>query len=204
MWIINVFSFISHFACFLISVLCRIYEAVLPVTHCRMPAQGGRQEQAASTASAQSTSHPIAQLISPWLPALIFFLGSPWSSYCDSQEKSSIRLWTWMPDSILFFFFFLQKDKGQSEITDTLTWVCKFASLKFRNVDKNEIALCFLRHSGSYIYPRRDCVLIARRPLGCCLHYVWWGPMGKAVYVISCPFWILLVLLWWKTGRRKN
>lgn len=102
--------FISHFE-------CHIWKRK-PVTHA---CSGGRTN---------SIIAALTQLISPWLPELIFFLWSPWSLLRLSREIINQPLninATQRPFSLT--------DKRQSEITDALT-----ASSTFRNVDENEFA----------------------------------------------------------------
>lgn len=143
-----------------------------------------------------STSHLVAQIISPWLPELILFPGISLKLIAtlkrNHQSSSEHECHT---ASFFFSNPFLQKDKGPSEITGAPTWVCKFAGLTFKILTRIKLLCAFWDTLGVTCNPE-ETVLIARKPLGCCLRCeAHWGRLYVVSYAISGLFWILLVLL---------
>lgn len=128
-------------------------------------------------------SHPTAHQISPWLPELIFFLRSPWSLLWLSREIINQVLNINVKQNPFFVFVFCTKRQKPIRNPHTLTRLCKFGCLKCKKLWLERICFVLFESFGElHLPPDKPASWLPGNALGCCLHRVWWGPMGKDVF----------------------
>lgn len=104
-------------------------------------------------------------------------------AYCGSQEKSSMKSRHKCQTES-----FCTKRQKPIRNPHALTWLCKFGCLKFKKIMTGMNLLCafWVIPGGGHLPPDNTASWLPGNALGCCLHHVWWGPMGKDVSGVLC------------------